>query len=66
MSVSIKHTSTEPKKPMGVISDENLYFGYMNALIAGRNQTVDKILINVYSELALILVEKHKEVFPSE
>lgn len=52
------------KKEIGIISIENLYFGYFKAAIAGRSEPLTAKTLKEYSKQSILAVAQHKEAFP--
>lgn len=52
------------KKEIGIISIENLYFGYFKAIIAGRAASINTKTAAEYAVHADILVDEHRRRFP--
>ena len=52
------------KKETGIISIENLYFGYFKAVIAGGSKPLTAKTLKEYSQQTMVAIAQHKEIFP--
>ncbi len=53
----------DPKK-RSLIDDEKIFFGYLQALVAGRNHTMNTEQGGAYAIQADILLDEHRRRFP--